>query len=222
MAGREMNDLIQCGVERALEFMALAAHNSFRFGGRNTVKMKTVNQEEMISIAEFCFSLGDMSPLGARDGRFAMEFIKEPWGLLVLGEKRKSDMNYNCGACGYKTCVEMNKAEEVESLTARGPSCQFKNINLNIAANAAASMAWRLGLHCRVFSTLGFSALALNILENIDLVVSVAVSAARNDPFFDRHKYWTQEHWDETFQKEFPTFTRGFIGAIEDEGTFQI
>jgi uncharacterized ferredoxin-like protein len=222
MAGREMNDLIQCGVERALEFMTLAAHNSFRFGGRNTVKMKTVSQEEMISIAEFCFSLGDMSPLGARDGRFAMELIKEPWGLLVLGDKRKSDMNYNCGACGYKTCGEMNRAEEAESLTARGPSCQFKNINLNIAANAAAAMAWRLGLHCRVFSTLGFSSLALNILEDIDLAVSVAVSAARKDPFFDRHQYWTQDHWDETFQKEFPTFTRGFIGAVEDEGTFQI
>ena len=40
----------------------------------------------------------------------------------------------NCGACGYKTCAELNKAEEVESLTANGPSCMFKNLNLGIAA----------------------------------------------------------------------------------------
>ena len=136
--------------------------------------------------------------------------------LMLIGDKRKSDFNYNCGACGYRTCAELNKAEEMESLTASGPSCQFKNINLNIAANAAAAMAWRLGLHCRVFSTLAFAAFALTIIEDVDIVVSVSVSVAKRDPYFDRHKFWTQEHWDETFKKEFPTFTRGFIGAIEE------
>jgi uncharacterized ferredoxin-like protein len=109
----------------------------------------------------------------------------------------------------------LNKAEMVESLTSNGPSCIFRNINIHIAADAAAAMAWRLGLHCRVFSTLGFAAKALNILPDMDTVVSVAVSAAKVNPFFDRHKFWTQEVWDQTFSKEFPTFTRGFIGAVE-------
>ena len=39
----------------------------------------------------------------------------------------------------------------------------------------------------------------------------------QTDPFFDRHKFWTDDYWDEIFQKEFPTFTRGFIGAVEEE-----
>ena len=216
MQRREMEDLIQAGVDRALEMMALAAHNSFRFGNKNTLKMVTVDRENIEEIAEFCFSLGDMSPLAARDGRFVMELIKEPCGLMVFGDKRKSVFNYNCGACGYRTCAEMNAAEEVESLTANGPSCQFRNLNLNIAANAASSMANKLGLHCRVFSTLGFGAKAMNIIEDCDIVVAVCVSAAKENPFFDRHKYWTKEHWDETFDKEFPTFNRGFIGAVED------
>ena len=216
MAKIEMAELIQNGLERAVELMAVAAHNSFRFDGRNTMKMVAVGKEELEEIAEFCFSLGDMSPLAARDGRFVMELIKEPCALLVLGDKRKSVFNYNCGACGYRSCAEMNAAEEVESLTANGPSCQFRNINLNIAANAAASLAWRLGLHCRVFSTLAFGAKAMEIIEDCDIVTSVSVSAAKTDPYFDRHKYWTQDHWDETFNKEFPTFNRGFIGAIEE------
>jgi len=216
MAIREMDDLIQQGLDRALELMAVAAHNSFRFGRRNTVKIISVGAEEMDEIAEFALSLGDMSPLGARDGRFLKDLMKEPCGLLVLGDKRQSLFNYNCGACGYRTCAELNAAEEVESLTARGPSCQFRNLNLNIAANAAAAMAWRLGLYCRVFSTLGFGALAMNIIQDVDLVASVSVSAAKEDPYFDRHKFWTKEHWDEIFDKEFPTFNRGFIGAIEE------
>ena len=216
MAKLEMEELIQNGLDRAVELMAVAAHNSFRFDGRNTMKMVAVGKEELEEIAEFCFSLGDMSPLAARDGRFVMELIKEPCSLLVLGDKRKSVFNYNCGACGYRSCAEMNAAEEVESLTANGPSCQFRNINLNIAANAAASLAWRLGLHCRVFSTLAFGAKAMEVIEDCDIVTSVSVSAAKVDPYFDRHKYWTQDHWDEIFNKEFPTFNRGFIGAIEE------
>jgi uncharacterized ferredoxin-like protein len=216
MPAIEMNELIQNGLNRAVELMALAAYNSFRFGKRNTIKMVSLSIDDLKEIAEFCYSLGDMSPLAARDGRFLMELVKEPCAVILIGDKRKSDFNYNCGACGYRTCAELNKAEEVEALTARGPSCQFKNININIAAGAAASMAWRLGLHCRVFSTIAFAAFALNKLEGIDIATSVAVSAAKVDPFFDRHQYWTKEHWDEIFAKEFPTFTRGFIGAIEE------
>jgi uncharacterized ferredoxin-like protein len=216
MAKKEMTELITQGLDRAVELMALAAHNSFRFGKKNTLKMIAVDKEEMQEIAEFCFSLGDMSPLGARDGRFVMELIKEPCALLIIGDKRKSVFKYNCGACGYRTCAELNAAEEVESLTANGPSCQFRNINMNIATNAAAAMAWRLGLHCRVFSTLGFGAKAMEVIEDVDLCVAVSVSAAKEDPYFDRHKYWTREYWDEIFNKEFPTFSRGFIGAVED------
>jgi hypothetical protein len=54
-------------------------------------------------------------------------------------------------------------------------------------------------------------------MPGVDMIVSIAVSAAKTDPFFDRHKFWTQEVWDQIFKKEFPTFTRGFIGAVEDE-----
>lgn len=217
MAIKEMAELVDGGLDRAVELMALAAHNSFRFKDRNTVKIISVQNEELEQIAEYCFSLGDMSPLAARDGRHLVQLMKEPCSLLLLGDKRKSDFNFNCGACGYRTCAELNKAEEVESLTANGPSCLFKNINLGVAANAAASQAHRLGLHCRVFSTLAFAALALEVITDVDLVVSVSVSAAKKNPYFDRHEFWTKEHWDEIFDKEFPTYNRGFIGAVEED-----
>jgi uncharacterized ferredoxin-like protein len=214
---KNMEEMIQAGLDRAVELMALAAWTSFRFNDRNTIKMVTVTgEDELTPVAEYCFSLGDMSPLGARDGRHLAQLLKEPTALLLLGDKRKSDFNYNCGACGYKTCAEMNKAEEVESLTSNGPSCMFKNLNVSIAANAAAAMAYKLGLHCRVFSTLGFAARALDLIPDTDVVVGVSVSAGKKNPYFDRHEYWTQEHWDEIFDKEFPTFNRGFIGAIEE------
>jgi uncharacterized ferredoxin-like protein len=210
-----MDALVEQGIDRAVELISMAAYTSFRFNNRNTIKLVSIEKEDLEQIAEYCFSLGDMSPLAARDGRNLVQMMKEPCSLLVIGDKRKSDFNYNCGACGYRTCAEMNKQEEVESLTANGPSCVFKNINLGIAANAAASMAHRLGLYCRVFSTLAFGAKALELIEDVDICISVCVSAGKKNPFFDRHEYWTKEHWDEMFAKEFPTYTRGFIGAVE-------
>lgn len=216
MTIKKMESLVENGMDRAVELISMAAYTSFRFNNRNTIKLIAIEKQDLEQIAEYCFSLGDMSPLAARDGRNLVQVMKEPCSLLVIGDKRKSDFNYNCGACGFKTCAEMNKAEEVESLTANGPSCVFKNINLGIAANAAASMAHRLGLYCRVFSTLAFAAKALELIENIDICISVCVSAGKKNPFFDRHEYWTKEHWDEIFAKEFPTYTRGFIGAIEE------
>ena len=216
MSIKEMPELVENGLDRAVELMSLAAHNSFRFKDRNSLKMISVGGEDLEQIAEYCFSLGDMSPLAARDGRHLVQLMKEPCALLIFGDKRKSDFNYNCGACGYRSCAELNKAEKVESLTANGPSCLFKNINLNIAANTAAAQAHRLGLHCRVFSTLAFAALALEVITDVDLVISVSVSAARKNPYFDRHEFWTKEYWDEIFDKEFPPYNRGFIGAVEE------
>ncbi len=215
MTIKQMDALVEQGIDRAVELISMAAYTSFRFNNRNTIKLVSIEKEDLEQIAEYCFSLGDMSPLAARDGRNLVQMMKEPCSLLVIGDKRKSDFNYNCGACGYRTCAEMNKQEEVESLTANGPSCVFKNINLGIAANAAASMAHRLGLYCRVFSTLAFGAKALELIEDVDICISVCVSAGKKNPFFDRHEYWTKEHWDEMFAKEFPTYTRGFIGAVE-------
>jgi uncharacterized ferredoxin-like protein len=212
----EMKDLVEKGLTRAVELMAVAAYNAVKFSDRNTVKIVTMGKDDLESISEFCLSLGEMSPLGARDGRALQSMMKEPLAMMVIGDKRKSDLNYNCGACGYKTCADLNKAEMVEALTSNGPFCLFKAINLHMAANAAASMAWKLGLQCRVFSTFGFGAKAMETIPDVDTAVAVTVSAAKRDPFFDRHQYWTKEHWDEIFHKEFPTFVRGFIGAIEE------
>ncbi len=189
MERRNMDDLLLGGLDRAMELMAVAAHNSFRFGGKNSIRIVTAGKDDMQEIAEYCLSLGDMSPLGARDGRHLIELMKEPMGLMIIGDKRRSPFNYNCGACGYRSCADMNAAEEVESLTANGPSCQFRNINLNMAANAAAALAWRLGLHCRVFSSFAFAAKAMQIIEDVDIVISVSVSVAKQNPYFDRHKY---------------------------------
>ena len=46
----EMPDLIRNGLARAVELMAVAAHNSFRFNDRNTIRMRAVDGEDLEQI----------------------------------------------------------------------------------------------------------------------------------------------------------------------------
>ena len=51
---QNMEEMIQAGLDRAVEMMTLAAWNSFRFKDRNTVKIITVTGEDLIPISEYC------------------------------------------------------------------------------------------------------------------------------------------------------------------------
>jgi len=69
MAIKEMSELVGNGLERAVELMSVAAHNSYRFKDRNTVKMISVEGEDLEQIAEYCFSLGDAAPAVIKPAR---------------------------------------------------------------------------------------------------------------------------------------------------------
>jgi len=47
MAIRKMEELVQNGLDRAIELIVLAAHNSYRFAARNTLKIIVAGKEEM-------------------------------------------------------------------------------------------------------------------------------------------------------------------------------
>lgn len=207
------DDLLKGGMDRAVELMAIAANTSLRFG-HPRIRMSAIGPEEFIELSGYCEGVAEVSPLFNRDGRSFPHLAESDARALLIGAKRKSVYNYDCGACGYATCEELNKAEEVESFM-YGPCCHFVVYDVHMAANAAAAAAHYMGLHCRVFITIGVSAHACEFIEDVDFAVGVGVSHQARNPFFDRHKYWTKEEWAEIFAREFPSFTRGFMGAVE-------
>jgi uncharacterized ferredoxin-like protein len=207
------DELLKGGMDRAVELMALAANASLKFG-HPKIRMSAIGPEEFEDLSGYCEGVAEISPLFNRDGRSFLDLAKQDTRALLIGAKRKSVYNYDCGACGYATCEELNKAEDVESFI-YGPCCHFVVYDVHMAANAAAAAAWYMGLNCRVFITIGVSAHACEFIEDVDFAVGVGVSYQGRDPFFDRHKYWTDEEWAEKFAEEFPSFTRRFMGAVE-------
>ncbi len=211
---KNSDELLRGGLDRAVELMAVAANTALMFG-KKKLKIVAIGPEEFEDLSGFCEGIAGLSPLADRDGRSFADLAKEDARALVIGAKRKSVYNFDCGACGYATCEELNKVDTVEGIVANGPCCHFAVYDMHMAAMAAAAMAWRLGLHCRVFQTLGTAATACEFISDIDFCIGVAVSYQQTDPFFDRHKYWTPEEWQERFAADFPSFTRRFIGAVE-------
>jgi uncharacterized ferredoxin-like protein len=207
-------ELLKGGMDRAVELMAVAASTAMKFGNPK-IRMTAIGPEEFEMLSDFCAGLAEVSPLFDRDGRSFVDMAKRDTRALLIGARRKSVYNFDCGACGFATCKELNQAETVESVVINGPCCHFVVYDVHMAANAAAAAAWRMGLHCRVFQTIGGAAAACEFIEDCDFCIAVGVSYQQKDPFFDRHKYWTDEEWDKKFAQEFPSFTRGFMGAEE-------
>jgi uncharacterized ferredoxin-like protein len=213
MAVIKSEELLKGGMDRAVELMAIAASTALKFGN-SKIRIAAIGPEEFEDLAGYCEGVAEVSPLFYRDGRSFLDLAKEDARALLIGARRKSVYNFDCGACGFRTCEELNKVETVESII-NGPCCHFVVYDVHMAACAAAAMAWRLGLHCRVLQTIGAAAPACEFIEDVDFCIGVGVSYRPRDPFFDRHKYWTEEEWKEKFAQEFPSFTRGFMGAVE-------
>lgn len=214
MAIINQEELLKGGLDRAVELMAVAANTAMMFG-KQKLKIVSMGPEEFEDLSGFCEGIAGLSPLADRDGRSFADLAKEDARALLIGASRLSVYNFDCGACGYATCAELNRTPLVEGIVANGPCCHFAVYDMHMAAMAAAAAAWRMGLHCRVFQTVGTAATACEFITDIDFSVGVGVSYQQIDPFFDRHKYWTDEEWKEKFAQDFPSFARRFIGAVE-------
>jgi uncharacterized ferredoxin-like protein len=214
MAIFNKDDLLRGGMDRAVELMTVSANTALTFGKKKLV-MVAFGPEEFDDLGGFCEGVAGVSPLAERDGMSFIDLAKEDARGLLIGAGRKSAYNYDCGACGFATCAELNKADLVEGLVANGPCCHFAVYDVHMAAMAASAAAWRMGLHCRVFQTMGTAAMACEIITDVDFCVGVGVSYQQTDPYFDRHKFWTEEEWLKRFERDFPSFVRRFIGAVE-------
>ncbi|MEE9556240.1 MAG: DUF2148 domain-containing protein [Candidatus Adiutricales bacterium] len=109
-------------------------------------------------------------------------------GMLTIGARTtRSDTNWDCGACGFNTCSEMNAAarpKDDSSPRPPGPSCNWKVIDWNISVDYAAAMATQLGLQSRVQDIQGSVALRLGYAGDVDVCTTVPLMAEKRNPFF--------------------------------------
>lgn len=110
--------------------------------------------------------------------------LRKARGILVLGIKGGKPIGVNCGACGFESCAEFEKAERKERKF-RGPNCAFKLVDLGIALGSAAKVSAILGVDTRIMYRVAIAVKALGIVKS-DVVFAIPIASEGKNPFFDR------------------------------------
>ena len=98
-----------------------------------------------------------------------------------------SDKPLNCGACGFKSCEQLDKARLKQGTDFGGPVCAIQSIDLGIAVCSAAKMAMELNADNRIMYTIGATAMSLKLMDS-DIILGIPISISGKSPFFDRKK----------------------------------
>lgn len=214
MAIRDEKDLInERLMDVGLSLMAMAARTAPTFGNRKSAIIRSIDSEELEKIAAALEEGKDQLPLLRREYQNVRDHARSGGKALLVGGNRKSDLNYNCGSCGFRTCAELNRAEsplESSFVGSKGPFCTWKGMDVGIACMAASAIAHRLGFQTREYGTVGGVALAMGMIE-ADSCTAITITVTDKNLHFTRNQYWTQEEYQKGFDAMFPSFNFGFI-----------
>jgi uncharacterized ferredoxin-like protein len=160
-------------VDVAVKSVAAAARSAPQTTGQLDLVINILDQKEIAHIQDAIQLPG--AP------RAAAPLIYD--GMLTIGAKvTHSDTHWDCGACGFKKCADLNRAPRQEGIP--GPSCNWKVVDWCIAIDYAAAMATQLGLQTRVQDIQGGAALRLGYAGDVDVCTTVPLMAEKRNPFF--------------------------------------
>ena len=110
--------------------------------------------------------------------------------VLFVGLHGWYPPNYDCGPCGYATCVEFLHATkqlrgESTELEFAGPTCNLRDIDLGIAVGSAAKTAAIHSIDCRCQTRIAVAARKIGLI-GADLAVGLSLSLTHKAVGFDR------------------------------------
>jgi uncharacterized ferredoxin-like protein len=166
------------GVLEVAKLMLVSARTAPKSGGIDDLVLAVVYGREKDEIA------AEMDKIA--EERKLKGFKRDTEAALLIGVKGPKSFGLNCGACGYKTCEEFNKAEKRQGLDFAGPTCLFKALDMGIALCSAAKTASLLNVDNRIMYRIGTAAKRLRLLPEAHIIMGIPISASGKSIYFDR------------------------------------
>ncbi|MEW6443918.1 MAG: DUF2148 domain-containing protein [bacterium] len=170
---------------------AQAALKAPQITGKVEIKMQILTGEELNPIMEALTILGRIDMfnfLSFATWQSAAAQGKMPVLLLIGADVRHSDLNYNCGACGFPTCGEFNKHSKSVTpppyIMVKGPVCIWRLIDYAGACDWACATAWQHNVTNRIEIASGWASREVGYLEDCDVVHGLPLG-----PCTDLHWY---------------------------------
>lgn len=161
--------------------MELAARTAPKGLGQDYIEAKVLSDKEKDALGQDMLKVA--AERGAqgfeRDGRNVLDADV----VVLLGLLPHKGAGLNCGACGFASCEEFNRASVKGDF--EGPNCAIRLLDLGISLGSAAKVASELNVDNRIMYRVGVSAKRTG-LGKARIIHGIPLSATGKNIFFDR------------------------------------
>ena len=210
--------------EQVLEIaknIVLATHKAPQITGKTIIETEIIWGEDLEPILE-------MMEQVARAYRYVQwdyETIRNCYEkgdnpvIINIGAKcNRSELMWDCGACGHDTCKEFNKYSKDQGGGGMlgGPACNWKVLDYAIACDYACASAYQYRVDNRIMGSVGAALTFLNYLPNSDIKLGLALGPPRDMVYYSReemHKSMTYEMDKSDIIRCIPTHFATFPGG---------
>lgn len=214
------NDYLQDHLVEVAKNIVLAIKKAPMITGKTPIEAEIIYGDDIVPILEV------LEPIAkaARYVHWDYQTIKgcydkgeSPVIIAIGGKVDKSNLAWNCGACGFPTCKEFNAYAKDYSGGGQlgGPSCNWKILDYAIACDWACASAWQNKVDNRIMGSVGFALSALNFLPNSNTRLGLALGPARDMVYYSReemHRHITYEEEKQDMIHTVPTMFTCFPG----------
>jgi uncharacterized ferredoxin-like protein len=173
--------------------IVLAIHKAPQITGKTKIEAEIIWGEDLVPIIEV------MGPVAKvmRYVQWDYETIKNcydkgesPVIIAIGGKISTSNLNWNCGACGFSTCKEFNaySKEYKGGGQLGGPSCNWKVLDWAMACDWACASAWQYRVDNRIMGSVGFALNALGFMPGMDAQLGLALGPPRDMVYYNREE----------------------------------
>lgn len=204
--------------EKLLDTAAKCAQAAFKAPqttGRLKLQVEVLTQEqEMLPIVEMFEVLGEIQPHAiqlANGYRKLFEAGEPPVIILFGADLTVSEMGWDCGACGFKTCAEFNKYAKQNrnfGVLGQGPSCNWKVLDFGTACSWACAAASQYNVENRIAIFEGAFANMLGYVDGVSYILALPLVSCRELWFYSRPAIdegnFSYEWWQDYIRNFFP------------------
>lgn len=214
-------DYLQDHLVEIAKSVVLAIHKAPQITGKTAIEAEVLWGEDLVPILEVLEPVAQ----AVRYAQWDYETIKrcydkgDPPVIINIGAKvDRSNLGWNCGACGFATCKEFNAYAKDKGGGGQlgGPSCNWKILDFAIACDWACAQAWQHKVDNRIMGSVGFALQALNYLPNSSVKLGLVLGPPRDLVYYSRdemHKTLSHEMNRQDFLKCVPTMYACFAGG---------
>jgi uncharacterized ferredoxin-like protein len=212
--------------EKVLDIATYCIHSALKapqITGRVELEFEIITGDDLNPFVE---AFGLLSSIAGFHAISLLSYSKamgagEPPVLLLIGGKnlRKSELAWNCGACGFESCKEFNKysgsIEPVLTAEAKGPFCMWKAMDYGMCCDWACAQAWHHNITNRVEMASGWAARAIGYMPDCDIIRGLPLGPMKDMFWYSRevlNETMPYEIWKEVVISGYPSNWGTFPG----------